>query len=120
MGNSGILKTHLRCLGNATANKIFRIYLGSTIVTYVGSVTTTPDFELIVSSANQGVANQQINSRQAASTGVGVGGGTFSVGTESSSADTSVDQIYSISLQISTTAACAILIHADVTVTHGD
>lgn len=120
MGNSGILKTHLRCLGNATANKIFRIYLGSTIVTYVGSVTTTPDFEFIVSSANQGVANQQINSRQAASTGVGVGGGTFSVGTESSSADTSVDQIYSISLQISTTAACAILIHADVTVTHGD
>ena len=120
MGNNGILKTHLRGLGNATANKIFRIYLGSTIVTYVGSVTTTPDFEFIVSSANQGVANQQINSRQAASTGVGVGGGTFSVGTESSSADTSVDQIYSISLQISTTAACAILMHADVTVTHGD
>ena len=120
MGESGVLKSHLRCLGNATANKIFRIYLGSTIVTHVGSATTNPDFELIVSSANQGVANQQINSRQAAPTGVGAAGATFSVGTESSSADTSVDQIYSISLQISTTSACAILMHADATVTYGE
>ena len=119
MGNSGILKTHLRCLGNTTANKIFRLYLGSTIVTYVGSVTTFPDFEFLLSSANQGVPNLQINSRQTASTGVGVPGATFAVGTESSSADTSVDQIYSISLQISTTAACAILMHADATVTYG-
>lgn len=120
MGNSGILKTHLRGLGNTTANKIFRLYLGATLVTYVGSVTTSPDFEFLLSSANQGVPNLQINSRQAGSTGVGVVGGTFSVGTESSSADTSIDQILSLSLQISTTAACAILIHADVTVTHGD
>ena len=120
MGGSGVLKSHLRCLGNATANKIFRIYLGSTMVTYVGSVTTNPDFEFIVSSANQGVANQQINSRQAGSTGVGVVGGTFTAGTESSSADTSMDQIFSLSLQISTTGGCAILMHADATVTYGE
>ena len=120
MGNSGRLKTHLRCLGNATANKIYRTYLGATLTAYVGSVTTNPDLECLLSSVNQGVQNLQINSRQASSTGVGVSGGTFSVGAENSSADTSIDQILSISLQISTTAACAILIHADVTVTHGD
>lgn len=120
MGNSGILKTHLRGLGNTTANKIFRLYLGATLVTYVGSVTVSPDFEVLVSSANQGVPNLQINSRQAGLTGVGAAGATFSVGTESSSADTSMDQIFSLSLQISTTAGCAILMHADVTVTHGD
>ena len=73
-----------------------------------------------LSSANQGVPNLQINSRRAGSTGVGAAGATFSVGTESSSADTSVDQIYSISLQISTTSACAILMHADATVTYGE
>jgi len=120
MGNSGRLKTHLRCLGNATANKIYRAYLGATLTAYVGSVTTNPDLECLLSSVNQGVQNLQINSRQAGSTGVGVSGGTFSVGAENSSADTSIDQILSLSLQISTTAACAILIHADVTVTHGD
>lgn len=120
MGNSGRLKTHLRCLGNATANKIYRAYLGATLTAYVGSVTTNPNLECLLSSVNQGVQNLQINSRQAGSTGVGVSGGTFSVGAENSSADTSIDQILSLSLQISTTAACAILIHADVTVTHGD
>ena len=120
MGNSGRLKTHLRCLGNATANKIYRAYLGATLTAYVGNVTTSPDLECLLSSVNQGVQNLQINSRQAGSTGVGVVGGTFSVGTESSSADTSVDQIYSISLQISTTSACAILMHADATVTYGE
>ena len=120
MGNSGRLKTHLRCLGNATANKIYRTYLGATLTAYVGSVTTNPDLEFLLSSVNQGVQNLQINSRQAGSTGVGVSGGTFTVGSENSSADTSIDQILSLSLQISTTAACAILIHADVTVTHGD
>ena len=119
MGNNGILKTYLRGLGNATAGKIFRLYLGANLVTYVGSVTSSPDFEFLLSSANQGVANRQINSRPSVPTGVGTVGGTFSVA-ESSSADTSMDQIYSISLQISTTAACAILMHADVTVTHGD
>lgn len=120
MGNSGRLKTHLRCLGNATANKIYRTYLGATLTAHVGSVTVSPDLEFLLSSVNQGVQNLQINSRQAVPTGVGASGATFTVGSENSSADTSIDQILSLSLQISTTAACAILIHADVTVTHGD
>ena len=120
MGNSGRLKTHLRCLGNATANKIYRTYLGATLTAYVGYVTTNPNLEFLLSSVNQGVQNLQINSRQAVPTGVGASGATFTVGSENSSADTSIDQILSLSLQISTTAACAILIHADVTVTHGD
>jgi len=120
MGNSGRLKTHLRCLGNATANKIYRAYLGATLTAYVGYVTTNPNLECLLSSVNQGVQNLQINSRQAVPTGVGATGSFFTAGTENSSADTSIDQILSLSLQISTTAACAILIHADVTVTHGD
>lgn len=120
MGNSGRLKTHLRCLGNATANKIYRTYLGATLTAYVGYVTTNPNLEFLLSSVNQGVQNLQINSRQAVPTGVGATGSIFNVGSENSSANTSIDQILSLSLQISTTAACAILIHADVTVTHGD
>ena len=119
MGNSGRLKTHLRCLGSVTANKIFRIYLGSTMVTYVGLVTTNPNIEYLLSSVNQGVQNLQINSRPAG-VGAGATGAVFTVGTENSSANTSIDQILSLSLQISTTSACAILMHADVTVTHGD
>ena len=120
MGPSGALKTHLRCLGNATANKVYRFYLGSTLVLYVGSVTASPNFEFLLSTANQGVPNLQINSRQAGSTGVGVSGTTFAGGVENTSVDTSVDNIISISLQASSTTTCTILLHVDVTVTYGE
>ena len=118
MGKSGALKAHLRGIGNATANKYYRLYLGSTLVQYLQPVTTSPNWEMLVSTCNQGSESLQINSRQTIPTGVGAAG-TVMVGSESTSADTSIDQNLSISMQISTTAACAILLHADVSVTYG-
>jgi len=119
MGKSGCLKTHLRTVGNVTANKTFRLYAGATVISLVGSITTSPNFEALISTRNQGSESLQCNSRQAAPTGVGIAGTSFTAGTENSSVDTSVDQTLSISLQISTTSACAVLLHADITCTYG-
>jgi len=118
MGKNGALKSHLRGLGNATANKFYKLYLGSSLVQYIQPVTTGVNWEMIVSTRNQGSESLQINSRQTTPTGVG-NAGTVIVSGESTSVDTSVDQTLSISMQISTTAACAILLHADVSVTYG-
>ena len=118
MGKSGALKAHLRGIGNATANKYYKLYLGSTLVQYLQPVTTSPNWEMLVSTCNQGSESLQINSRQIIPTGVGAAGAVM-VGGESASVDTSIDQNLSISMQISTTAACAILLHADVSVTYG-
>ena len=118
MGKNGSLKAHLRGLGNSTASKFYKIYLGSTLVQYIQPVTTSVNWEMVVSTCNQGSDALQINSRQQTPTGVGVAG-TVMVGGESTSVDTSIDQNLSISMQISTTAACAILLHADVSVTYG-
>ena len=118
MGKSGSLKAHLRGLGNSTATKFYKIYLGSTPVQYIQPVTTNVNWEMVVSTCNQGSDALQINSRQQTPTGVGVAG-TVMVGGESTSVDTSIDQNLSISMQISTNAACAILLHADVSVTYG-
>lgn len=119
MGKSGSLKAHLRGLGNGTANKFYKTYLGSTVVHYIQLVTTGVNSEMIVSTCNQGSEYLQINSRHTTPTGVG-GAGTVMAGGESTSVDTSIDQNLSISMQISTTAACAILLHADASVTYGD
>ena len=119
MGKSGALKSHLRGIGNATANKFYKLYLGSSLVQYIGTVTTSANWEMIVSTCNQGSESLQINSRQQMPTGVGLAG-TVMVNGESTSVDTSVDQTLSISMQISTALACAILLHADASVTYGD
>lgn len=119
MGKSGALKAHLRGIGNATANKSYRMYLGSTVVQFLQPVTTSPNWEMLVSTCNQGSESLQTSSRQIIPTGVG-GAGAVMVGGESTSVDTSIDQNLSISMQISTTAACAALLHADASVTYGD
>ncbi len=119
MGPSGALKSHLRGTGNATATKFYKLYLGSSLVQYITPVTTAANWEMIVSTCNQGSESLQINSRQQMPTGVGMAG-TVMVNGESTSVDTSVDQTLSISMQISTALACAILLHADASVTYGD
>ena len=118
MGKSGSLKSHLRGIGNAIANKFYKMYLGSTLIQYLQPVTTSPNWEMLVSTCNQGSESLQINSRQTIPTGVGAAG-TVMVNGESTSVDTSVDQTLSISMQISTALACAILLHSDVTATYG-
>ena len=119
MGKSGSLKALIRGLGNTTANKTYKLYIGSTYVNYIGPVTTNPSWEVAVTTRNQGSEALQSNSRQTALTGIGASGATF-VAAESTAVDTTVDQNISISMQISSTSACAILLHADVTATYGD
>ena len=119
MGPSGVLKTHLRGAGNVTASKTFRAYLGSSVVAFVGTLSTSPNFECLVATANQGSESLQINCRPSGLTGVGVQGNTFFSSAEFSSVDTTADQTVSISMQNSTNVACSILLHADVAVTYG-
>lgn len=117
MGPSGTVKTHWRIIGNTTNTKTYREYLGLTAVANMG-VTTSPVSEILTSVFNQGDSQKQITSAANSMPGVGT---AFSSFTASSAAaiDTDSDQAVSISMQISTNAACAILLHADVTVTYG-
>ena len=117
MGPNGSLKSYSRLLGNTTGTKTFKVYIGSTVIGQT-SPTTSPSAEQILSCRNQGIETLQNNSRAAAPTGVGVAGANVS-GIEYTSVDTSADQNLSISLQLSANTACAILLHADVSVTYG-
>ena len=120
LGPNGSLITRIRTHGNVSVNKTFRIYLGSTCVTYIGTITTNPISELSVSTVNQGSENLQMNSRQTGVTGVGLAGATFTAGTENTSVDTTSDKIFSISMQVSGgTTGCAILSHAAIETTYG-
>lgn len=117
MGPNGNIKIYTRGSGNTTANKTYRHYLGSTIIANF-PLATNPSYEFLVITANQGSESLQSNPRVSALSGVGVYS-TVCSSAEASSIDTLLDQKYSISLQISTNAACAILLHADVSVTYG-
>jgi len=118
MGPSGTLKAHSRMMGNVTANKIFKIYLDSTQVAAFGSLSTNPNVENIVSVRNQASESLQLLSHQLANPGVGQVAASF-LANEYSAIDTTTDKTLSYSLQISTNAACAILLGADVTATYG-
>jgi hypothetical protein len=120
MGKNGSLKAHLRLAGNITGSKNYKMYSGASQICAIGSVTTNPDSESIVSIKNQGSESLQLLSRQLTNTASGVGQVAASFLTnEYASIDTSLDQTLSISLQISTTSACAVLLHADTTCTYG-
>ena len=118
MGPSGTLKSHSRMMGNVTANKTYRMYLDSTQVAFFGTLTTNPNVENIVSVRNQASESLQLLSHQLANPGVGQVAASF-LSNEYSAIDTTTDKTLSYSLQISTNAACAILLHADATVTYG-
>ena len=118
MGPSGTLKAHSRMMGNITANKTFKIYLDSTQVAFFGTLTTNPNTESIVSVRNQASESLQLCSHQLANPGVGQVAASF-LANEYAAIDTKIDKTLSYSLQISTNAACAILLHADVSVTYG-
>ena len=118
MGPSGTLKAHSRMMGNITASKTFKIYLDSTQVAFFGTLTTNPNSESIVSVRNQASESLQLCSHQLANPGVGQVAASF-LTNEYAAIDTKIDRTLSYSLQISTNAACAILLHADVSVTYG-
>ena len=118
MGPSGTLKSHSRMMGNVTANKTYKMYLDSTPVAAFGSLSTNPNAENIVSVRNQASESLQLLSHQLSNPGVGQIAASF-LSNEYSAIDTTTDKTLSYSLQISTNAACAILLGADVTVTYG-
>ena len=118
MGKNGSLKAHLRLAGNITGSKNYKMYSGASQICAIGSVTTNPDSESIVSIKNQGSESLQLLSRQLANPGVGQVAASF-LTNEYASIDTSLDQTLSISLQISTTSVCGVLLHADITCTYG-
>ncbi len=117
MGPSGVLKSYIRLIGSVTGTKSFRLYLGSSIMVVINP-TTSPDAEFLISTRNQGDQSLQNNSRSGSYTGVGVAAGSVS-GFDYTSVNTSADQNVSISMQLSLTGACAILLGADVSVTYG-
>ena len=117
MGPSGNIKIHARGSGNITSTKSFRHYLGSTAI-FTTQPTTSPSYEFLVVTANQGSESLQSNARVSAVTGVGLNSAACTAA-EASSINTSADQPYSVSLQISATSGCAVLLHSDVTATYG-
>ena len=118
MGPNGCLKSHFRPSGNLTGTKTFKGYLGSSVFSSIAP-TVNPTTEIITSFCNQGVANAQLVSGINSNTGVGVNSNVF---TTSSYAviDTTTDKNISYTLQLSVNTACAMLLHADVTVTYGE
>ena len=119
LGQNGSLKSHLRLSGNATANKNFRLYAGASLIGFANGITTLPNAEVLISACNQGSNALQIVSRSVAVPGVGAVAGSVAVAGEATAVDFAADQTLSISLQISTTSACAVLLHADITCTYG-
>ncbi|MBK8113504.1 MAG: hypothetical protein IPK44_02675 [Candidatus Accumulibacter sp.] len=118
LGPNGCLKSHFRSSGNLTGTKTFKGYLGSSVFSSIAP-TVNPTTEIITSFCNQGVANAQLVSGINSNTGVGVNSNVF---TTSSYAviDTTTDKNISYTLQLSVNTACAMLLHADVTVTYGE
>lgn len=116
MGPNGNLKIHARGSGNITGTKTFKHYLGASAVVNL-PMTGNPSYEFLMMSCNQGSESLQSNSRKSAATGVGEI--SANAASEVTAIDTSLDQTYSVSLQVSSTSACAILLHSDVTVTYG-
>ena len=117
MGPSGVVKTHWRIIGNTTSTKTFKEYLGLTLVATMG-ISTNPVTEILTSIFNQGDQQKQVTSTANAQPGVGTANATFTA-SSSAAVATDVDQTISFSLQVAANTACAILLHADVTVTYG-
>jgi hypothetical protein len=117
MGPNGCLKSHFRAGGNLTGTKTFKGYLDSSVFSSIAP-TVNPTTEIITSFCNQGVANAQLVSGINSNAGVGVVSNVFTT-SNYAVIDTTTDKTLSYSLQISTNAACAMLLHADVTVTYG-
>lgn len=117
MGKNGTIKTHWRIGGNIIGTRYYRTYLDAVAVGLL-SGTTSPMYEALTSVCNQGDESKQILSHTNSIAGVGTGFATINAN-GMSSVDTYVDKALSLSLQLSSNWASAIILHADVTVTYG-
>lgn len=116
-GKNGGIKNHYRTAGNTTGTKTYRMYLGSTVVGTINP-TTNPIGDGLISVFNLGAEDKQIISNTTPNSGVGQTAASFAA-TSSPAVNTTADQTLSMSLQISTTGACAVLLHSDITCTYG-
>ncbi len=117
MGPNGVIKSHVRICGNTTGTKTIKQYLDSSLIATINP-SATPNVDMLVSTRNQASDSLQLTSPAGSATGIASAFGSFPT-TDYAAIDTTTDKNLSFSLQISTTAACAILLHADVSVTYG-
>ena len=117
IGPNGVIKSHVRICGNTTGTKTIKQYLDSSLIATINP-SATPNVDILVSTRNQSSSSLQLTSPAGSLTGIASAFGSFPT-TDYAAIDTTTDKNLSFSLQISTTAACAILLHADVTVTYG-
>lgn len=117
MGPNGVIKSHVRICGNTTGTKTIKQYLDSSLIATINP-SATPNVDMLVSTRNQSSSSLQLTSPAGSLTGIASAFGSFST-TNYAAIDTTTDKNLSFSLQISTTAACAVLLHADVTHTYG-
>lgn len=118
MGPNGTLKCQFRTMGTTTGTKTIKAYLDSTLI-FGAAPAGNPVNEYLVSCSNQGTESLQLTSSSSSSlTGVASASATLST-TNYTAIDTASDRTLSFSLQSSTTATCAVLLHADVNFTYG-
>ena len=117
IGKNGTIKTHWRIGGNIIGTRYYRTYLDAVAVGLL-SGTTSPMYEALTSICNQGDESKQVLSHTNSISGVGTGFTTVNANSMTS-VDTSVDKALSLSLQLSSNWASAIILHADVSVTYG-
>ena len=118
IGPNGTLKCQFRTMGTTTGTKTIKAYLDSTII-FGAAPASNPVNEYLVSCSNQGTESLQLTSPSSPSV-TGVASASAALSTTSYTAiDTASDRTLSFSLQISTTATCAVLLHADVNFTYG-
>ena len=117
LGRNGSLRTYLRATGNATGTKTFRAYLGSTVI-FGAAPAGSPTIDYCMSVVNQGSETLQTAAPVNAPIGIGFTSVSFAAGNYIT-VDTTVDQVFSMSLQISANTASAVLLNASSTVTYG-
>jgi len=117
LGRNGSLRTYLRATGSTTSTKTFRAYLGSTVI-FGAAPAGSPTIDYCMSVVNQGSETLQTAAPVNAPIGIGSTSVSFAVGTYAA-IDTTVDQVFSMSLQISGNTASAVLLNASSTVTYG-
>jgi hypothetical protein len=113
LGRNGSLRTYLRATGSTTSTKTFRAYLGSTVI-FGAAPVGSPTIDYCMSVVNQGSETLQTAAPVNAPIGIGSTLSSFAAGNYIT-VDTTVDQAFSMSLQVSSNTASAILLNASVT-----
>jgi hypothetical protein len=117
LGRNGSLRTYLRATGNTIGTKTFRAYLGSVAI-FGATPVPAPTIDYCMSVVNLASETLQTGAPVNAPIGIGSALSSFAAG-NCITVDTTVDQVFSMSLQISANTASAILLNASVTVTYG-